>query len=453
MSTFLVLFVISQTWSTPIDLGIAGIDDIYPQVCHKQQMYTDTLCLVWQAFQGSDWEIYSRFSNGISWSDTIRITDNSPDDTRPRVTYDINNNRFWCVWVRNDNIFAAYSTGMTWSAAEQITTGAPIDNLPSIHCISGEMWVVWQRIVGDSVNIYSSYRSGTSWSAAIPVTSEANVENSTPRVAESQTRVLAVWERGNDIYYSTYVSSSWQTPQPITSSAATDSAPEIASSDFGGTAVCWQTDEHGDWEVYRTETGNFGVHHRVTNDVATDVIPCPLFYTIPVRQWDIPAIAFTSDRTGNDDVYCWDEYQGSVAIDNDPAQDLYPVLTANLRVYVWALWQTDRDGDWDICGNYQYIQGSVEENCTGNVILCTISPNPFRSSTMIKLLTPNTKFQVKIYDASGRLIRNLSHSTPDVLRSSLYWDGTDLHGHAIAPGIYFVAINNSIVQKVVKIEW
>jgi hypothetical protein len=285
---------------------------------------------------------------------------------------------------------------------------------------------VWQRTDGDSVNIFSSYRSGTSWSAPIPVTHDANVENTTPRVAESQTRVLAVWERNNDICYSTYVSNSWQTPQSITSSAANDSLPEIAGSDFGNTAVCWQSDAPGNWEVYRTATDTLITNYRVTYDNSSDVTPCPLFYTIPVRQWDIPMIVFMSERNGNPDVFSWVDYLGTTVIDTNPAQDLYPVLTANLRVYVWALWQTDRDGDWDICGSYHYIQGSVEEKRADAV------KDRYHYATIIASGTiPIPENSVyRIFDISG----------------------SEIHTLDPAPGIYFIVSEKRVTNKIIKIK-
>jgi hypothetical protein len=442
MNTLLICILLSQQWSAPVNLGIPGIDDIYPQTCHKQQLYSNTLCLVWQAFQDDNWEIYSRFFNGSLWGDTIRVTDEVMDDTRPRVAFDTGSNQFWCVWERNGDIFAAYSSGAVWSVPEQVTSGVELDELPSIHCLNGEIWVVWQRTVSDSMNIFSSFHYGTEWSPAVPVTHEANVDNTAPVLSDNQNHFLAVWTRDNDIYYSTYIGSSWQAPQPITTSVAAENSPEVTSSVFSGTAVCWQTDEYGDWELYRTATDTFTTHYRVTNDSSDDVTPCPLLYVIPIRQWNVPMIAFASDRNGNTDIYSWIDWQGTIQIDDDPAQDIYPVLTANMQVYVWAIWQTDRNGDWDVYGSYQFMPGSVEEtDAHSGVSIFTITPNPFNKKTEITLstgrITDITVF--KIYNATGRLVKNIPVPTHySLLPTSVTWDGTDDTGKRLPSGTYFI---------------
>jgi hypothetical protein len=457
MGALLVFFMISQQWSTSVNLGIPGIDDMYPQTCHMQYWNTDAMCLVWQAYHNSNWEIFSRFTNSFTWGDTIRITNDAPDDTRPRVAHDSYTNRFWCVWVKNDDIFAAFSTGTTWSSPEQITSGAPIDGLPSVYCLNGDIWAIWQRVISDSVNIYSSCRSGGVWSSPIPVTNDVYVDNTTPTISESQSYPIVVWERDNDIYYSIYVSGSWQSPQAITSSMANDSVPEITYIDFTGTAVSWQTDEYGDWEVFRTAADTFTTHYRVTNNIADDVIPCPLFYTSVIFQWNVPMIAFTSYRNGNPDVFAWLDWQGAESIDEDPGQDILPMLTANLGVYVWALWQTDRNGDWDIYGSYQYNPGNVAESGGDPAVLwCSVIPNPFRSETRIAYSigrNATDDIEIRIYDIAGMLVKCFPRITHDALRCTLIWDGTDEQGHVIPPGVYFLCLDTDqgmFRQKIVK---
>ena len=331
MQALIVSIFLLHQRSTPVDLGIAGIDDMYPQVCHMQQMCSHTMCLVWQAYQNGDWEIYSRFTEGSIWGD-------------------------------------------------------------------------------------------------------------------------------DDIYYSTHTGVAWQTPQPITSSAANDSLPEITCLNFTGTAVSWQTDAHGDWEIYRTATDTFTTHYRITSNAAADLEPCPLFYDVPIRQWDIPMIAFTSNRNGNDDVFSWIDWQGVEVIDEDSAQDIHPVLTANSIVYLWALWQTDRDGDWDIYGCYRYMPGSVaeQETMSGSAIT-SISPNPFRSNVHVSLNPPGRDKQraIRIYNAAGQMVRTIAMTGMPGSNLSIFWDGKDQFGKTVIPGVYFVRVESdmeSCQRKLIKID-
>jgi len=70
-------------------------------------------------------------------------------------------------------------------------------------------------------------------------------------------------------------------------------------------------------------------------------------------------------------------------------------------------------------------------------------PNPFTAETKIQLLGTcrNTKYNLTIYDAAGRLVKSLK------LETSTYQLGADL-----VPGIYFLTLNGKPVGKVVKVR-
>ena len=63
-------------------------------------------------------------------------------------------------------------------------------------------------------------------------------------------------------------------------------------------------------------------------------------------------------------------------------------------------------------------------------------PNPFRTSTVIKLLSPTDgSISLSIYDCAGRLIKRLGgEAEPGVVR--LVWDGRDSSGHLVPAGVY-----------------
>jgi hypothetical protein len=73
-----------------------------------------------------------------------------------------------------------------------------------------------------------------------------------------------------------------------------------------------------------------------------------------------------------------------------------------------------------------------------------VLPNPFTTKVHIRwqaaynrVNADNCGPQMKIYDAAGRLVKNLS-TLPSVagLEHSVSWDGRDDHGKEVAPGIY-----------------
>jgi len=68
-----------------------------------------------------------------------------------------------------------------------------------------------------------------------------------------------------------------------------------------------------------------------------------------------------------------------------------------------------------------------------------IQPNPFREKALIilpELDVPPQDISLKIYDVSGRLVKQFNHSTIQPF-NRVFWDGTDDNGRKVAQGIYF----------------
>jgi len=70
-----------------------------------------------------------------------------------------------------------------------------------------------------------------------------------------------------------------------------------------------------------------------------------------------------------------------------------------------------------------------------------VSPNPFRSTTELAVGSPAVAaVDLAIYDLGGRRVRALFSGTLPAGSRSFAWDGTDDHGVAVGPGVYFARI-------------
>jgi photosystem II stability/assembly factor-like uncharacterized protein len=91
-------------------------------------------------------------------------------------------------------------------------------------------------------------------------------------------------------------------------------------------------------------------------------------------------------------------------------------------------------------------------------LACGHYPNPFYKLTNIKLQISSSEFQntLKIFDVSGRLIKDLSRLTHSALHSTLIaWDGTDHSGRQVIPGIYFIELTTrekTMTEKVIFLK-
>ena len=66
------------------------------------------------------------------------------------------------------------------------------------------------------------------------------------------------------------------------------------------------------------------------------------------------------------------------------------------------------------------------------------APNPFRPSTHIRFDLPQrAPVSLKIFDVSGRLVRELVGQPMDAGRHAVLWDGRDGGGRRVSSGVYF----------------
>src|SRR5690606_31547207 len=66
------------------------------------------------------------------------------------------------------------------------------------------------------------------------------------------------------------------------------------------------------------------------------------------------------------------------------------------------------------------------------------APNPFTQSTRIRFaLSSPSRAGLRVYDASGRLVRMLLDEPRPAGRQEVTWDGRDVGGKPVPSGIYF----------------
>lgn len=69
-------------------------------------------------------------------------------------------------------------------------------------------------------------------------------------------------------------------------------------------------------------------------------------------------------------------------------------------------------------------------------------PNPFNPITTIHYVVPAAQtVRLTVYDASGRLIRNLADNTRGPGQYEAVWDGTDNAGNRVGAGVYFYRLH------------
>jgi len=102
------------------------------------------------------------------------------------------------------------------------------------------------------------------------------------------------------------------------------------------------------------------------------------------------------------------------------------------------------------------FQGGVSENPLQShttVPKLAVSPNPFRTSATIDYsLSRAGSAALRVYDASGHLVKTLIDGNLPAGTGNAIWNGTSQTGEAVSRGIYFARLetpNQTISQKVV----
>lgn len=107
---------------------------------------------------------------------------------------------------------------------------------------------------------------------------------------------------------------------------------------------------------------------------------------------------------------------------------------------------------------FYHAVGVSEEQSRTDALTLNVYPNPFKQMTEIIFgnLKRAESIELKIYDISGCLIKNLLRPTPYALRPTVVsWDGRDASGKQLPPGVYFCKLetgDKTIIEKICLIK-
>ena len=128
---------------------------------------------------------------------------------------------------------------------------------------------------------------------------------------------------------------------------------------------------------------------------------------------------------------------GGAAVSLAGGNQTLPVIMNDPGVGALVAWQDSRNGnDVDVYVGRVLASGGVLET-TSVATLRAPFPNPFNPSTTIVFGVPlASRVSLRIYDASGRLVRSLLDASVPAGIQAQVWNGTDDQGRPAASGIY-----------------
>jgi len=460
-------------WPPAIRLTDGPNDNINPDIFVPDQgTPMDTMVLVWQRSRPGGWDIYSQ-RNGDGWSWTPpQLISSLPDSNLTPSVAAYNPNRH-CVWVNchgdSQNILCSRWTNGAWATPVNLTMDTFPNAEPTVRCTYyfDSVAVAWASFRNGHYNLYSRFYDGTAWSPIIPVIQDSG-NNRLPHVDSYwdwnyRQHLYLVWESDVDgnwnILVSRFEGGSWTTPQRVTSGGQADIQPATVKGYSGryisDIDIVWASDSLGNPEIFGTNIDSLTARERFTTHDSSDSEPSALthtFYSVKTTLWHPVLTAWTSRRDGNANIYA--ELNPLIGgqterVDSSTAEDRHPSVAAINQARVvceWIVWESSRDGNWNLYGSHQEISNGgigVETEALSPAsyseerLWC---PSPFRPPGRLSLFYPGSRSNISFnfYDLQGRVVglRRAEKKAPG--QYELTWDGRNQQGHALPSGLYFL---------------
>jgi hypothetical protein len=251
-------------------------------------------------------------------------------------------------------------------------------------------------------------------------------------VAATGDTIHVVWEDNRDGNYEIYTKrssdggTSWGPDTRLTNNPAYSDYPSVAVSG-SNVHVVWDDTRDGNWEIYAmrsTDGGlSWGPDTRLTNDTAGSMYPSAAASGSNVH------VVWRDNRDGNAEIYTKRSTDGGLSwsldtrLTNDTAASWNPsVAVSGLKVH--AVWQDNRDGNWEIYYKRNPTGNSGVETAEDRgqrlEVRITAKPNPF---TAFATVLGHEAERFNLYDISGRKV--------GVCQG-------DRIGEGLTPGVYFL---------------
>jgi hypothetical protein len=443
----------------------------YLQVAYGEGNYL----IVWNDFRTTFPDIYAaRVSTEGILLDTIKIPLSTVINAQwyPKVIFDGSN--YFVVWYddRGTSSFDIYGARVSLNGVVLDPDGIPIStpnnwqSSPEVIFDGSNYFVCWMDSRnGGSENrdIYGA-RVSTSGvvfdTAGIPI-STANYNQMFQQITFDGTNYFVVWcdQRSGSIYYydiygaritpSGVVLDTEGIPISITNNRKYN--PRVV---FGDNKyfVIWEDLRNETWDVYGTRLTTEGLvldpdgipisigdYDQVYPQVVFDGVYYVAVWQSGIYRYDYDIYGAhvnpVNARIDPFSITTQPSTQNKVAITNGQNNQVFVTYTGWIDSYQGKPYNSYR-----IWGEFAPAPGVEETKISADINSPVImnSPNPFNRSTMIKYSVKKSgDISIKIFDITGKLVRNLVNDKKEPGIYSISWDGTNDLRQKLPAGVYF----------------
>uniref|UniRef100_A0A7C4TBZ1 T9SS type A sorting domain-containing protein n=1 Tax=candidate division WOR-3 bacterium TaxID=2052148 RepID=A0A7C4TBZ1_UNCW3 len=471
---------------------------------------SEYLCM-WQEQENNDYNIRGIRVNQVGQiiAPVIRVAGSSSLDINPAITS--NGMDYLCTWTQH---YPWLTSELDTLMATRIDQSGAIIDTPRIRIVGGLSSYYYKPtqsaiafdgnnyfIVWDSTQ-YSNSFFGNIWGTFISPAGSIlqsvlivglGSRQISPALAFNSTKYLVAWRDNRYGWVNQYeVYGALVSPDGIILKDSIKISPFIPANDYLDPRPAVATDGDNYFVVcaYREYSGgqdNYNIYGTRVDSTGNILDPSGIPICTAQGTQGNPAVVFDGinymvvwqdNRNGEYDIYGAKISRSGVIIDtfivsNQEGDQIEPEIirgNGDTLFIVYTGFTPEINGrpanTMRIWGKF-YPFTSVEETVTRSVpdALCLeIYPNPFRNAVSIKFQIPEqgvassqkSVVSIKIYDVTGRLVKDFSRFTSYDLRpTSIVWDGTDDSGHKLPSGVYFIKFTTegfNVTQKIILLE-
>jgi len=473
---------------------------------------SDGAIITWRN-DGADWNIYAQRVNSLGerqWSplDGVLIcVDDYPHSLWHYETVADGSGGAIIIWKDTEGggvpgiVYAQKvdSLGtLLWGSSGKVVSDASEHAKNPVAVIDGSggaIIVWWDQRAGGDFDIYAQKINSSGnrqWGLSdLCVCDAVNDQQNSKIVSAGSGGAIITWDddvNGNGSFYKVYaqkVDSSgtleWD-PNGVCICNEISVYPEIVADGSGGAIIVWQDYRSGsNLDIYAQKVNSSGISQWGANGICIcnatgnqtnhKIIPDGLGGAI--ITWD-------DERDGRRDIYAqrvdsngsihsgWTS-NGVLICDTTGAGifGFYPQIVTDGSGGAIITWEDLRNpaNNGDIYAQRITADGNVgiEEKAVirhwATGISVEVYPNPSFGKISIRYSMHDARYlmhdiSLHIYDAAGRLIRDLSNNLASCILnhvSVVSWNGTDDYGHKLPAGIYFVRFKAGDLQAAEKI--
>jgi hypothetical protein len=284
--------------------------------------------------------------------------------------------------------------------------------------------------------------------------------------------VHVTWEDNGVVKYrmdtdgrSSAIANNWTAVVSLSDVQATSHHPVI-SADRDRIVAAWA--QGATAEVYSSKRSTAGAYNNWEtplnlSNTANDASDWPV-----IAMGDTVVVAWEETRSAYDhDILACIDFGDTLNIADNATVSGYPHVVFQNKVsgdttipYLHTVWSETPSANYYEVGynklNLKQSSGEGQQSAASIPLpskpsLASCSPNPFRDRTQINYALPTAgNVSLRVYDATGRIVRTLASGHQKAGSYSVTWDSKDNRGHDVPRGVYFYRLDTPGFRSVKK---